>query len=129
MSESTSVVVEGRKLKLTSLDKLLFPSTETTKGEVLHYYAQVADVLLPHIEHRPLTRVRWPHGTGDQSFFEKNLPSGAPSWLPRVKVDDVTYPVVEGLAQLTYLVNLNSIELHVPQWKVDGGGARLHPDR
>jgi bifunctional non-homologous end joining protein LigD len=129
VSETTSVVVEGRKLKLTSLDKLLYPSTETTKGEVLSNYAQVAEVLLPQLDSRPLTRVRWPHGTGDQSFFEKNLPSGAPSWLPRVKVDDVTYPVVEDLAQLTYLVNLNSIELHVPQWKVDGDGARLHPDR
>ena len=129
MSENASVVVDGRKLKLTSLDKLLFPSTETTKGEVLNYYAQVAEVLLPQLASRPLTRVRWPHGTGDQSFFEKNLPSGAPSWLPRVQVDDVTYPVVEDLAQLTYLVNLNSIELHVPQWKVDEEGQRLRPDR
>ena len=129
MSEDTSVVVEGRKLKLTSLDKLLFPSTETTKGEVLSYYAQVAEALLPQLASRALTRVRWPHGTGDQSFFEKNLPSGAPSWLPRVQVDDVTYPVVEDLAQLTYLVNLNSIELHVPQWKVDADGTRQHPDR
>ncbi|MGA8978616.1 MAG: non-homologous end-joining DNA ligase [Pedococcus sp.] len=129
MSEATSVVVEGRKLRLTSLDKLLYPSTETTKGEVLSYYAQVAEVLLPHLASRPLTRVRWPHGTGDQSFFEKNLPSGAPSWLPRVQVDDVTYPVVDDLAQLTYLVNLNSIELHVPQWKIDEDGTRHHPDR
>ena len=129
MSETTSVVVEGRKLKLSSLDKLLFPSTETTKGEVLNYYAQVAEVLLPHLASRPVTRVRWPHGTGDQSFFEKNVPSGAPSWLPRVRIDDVTYPLVEDLAQLTYLVNLNSIELHVPQWKVDDEGTRHHPDR
>lgn len=129
MSETTSVVVEGRKLKLSSLDKLLFPSTETTKGEVLNYYAQVAEVLLPHLASRPVTRVRWPHGTGDQSFFEKNVPSGAPSWLPRVRIDDVTYPLVEDLAQLTYLVNLNSIELHVPQWKVDDDGTRHHPDR
>ena len=129
MSESTSVVVEGRKLRLTSLDKLLYPSTETTKGEVLNYYAQVAPVLLPQLDSRPLTRVRWPHGTGDQSFFEKNLPSGAPSWLSRVRIDDVTYPLVEDLAQLTYLVNLNSIELHVPQWKVDEDGSRQHPDR
>ena len=129
MSETTSVVVEGRKLKLSSLDKLLYPSTETTKGEVLSYYAQVAEVLLPHLASRPLTRVRWPHGTGDQSFFEKNVPSGAPSWLPRVRIDDVTYPLVEDLAQLTYLVNLNSIELHVPQWKVDEDGTRHHPDR
>ena len=127
--QATRVEVAGRTLKLTSLDKLLFPSTETTKGEVLSYYAQVADVLLPHLADRALTRVRWPHGTGDQSFFEKNLPSGAPSWLPRVKVDDVTYPVVEDLAQLTYLVNLNSIELHVPQWRVDDDGRRQNPDR
>ena len=126
--EVTRVEVAGRKLKLTSLDKLLFPSTETTKGEVLNYYAQVADVLLPHLADRALTRVRWPHGTGDQSFFEKNLPSGAPRWLPRVTFDAVTYPMVEDLAQLTYLVNLNSIELHVPQWRVVDG-ERQHPDR
>jgi bifunctional non-homologous end joining protein LigD len=126
--QATRVEVAGRTLKLTSLDKLLFPSTETTKGEVLSYYAQVADVLLPHLADRPLTRVRWPHGTADQSFFEKNLPSGAPSWLPRVKIDDVTYPMVEDLAHLTYLVNLNSIELHIPQWRVVDG-ERQHPDR
>jgi len=128
-AEVTRVEVAGRRLRLTSLDKLLFPGTETTKGEVLNYYAQVADVLLPHLAGRPLTRVRWPHGTADQSFFEKNLPSGAPSWLPRVKVDDVTYPMVEDLAQLTYLVNLNSIELHIPQWRVDDEGERQNPDR
>ena len=52
---------------------------------MLNYYAQVAEVLLPHLADRALTRVRWPHGTADQSFFEKNLPSGAPSWLPRVE--------------------------------------------
>lgn len=125
----TRVEVGGRRLRLTSLDKLLYPSTETTKGEVLSYYAQVADVILPHLQGRPVTRVRWPHGTGDQSFFEKNLPSGAPSWLPRVAVDDVTYPLVEDLAQLTYLVNLNSIELHVPQWTVDEDGTPVSPDR
>lgn len=127
--EVTRVEVAGRRLKLTSLDKLLYPHTETTKGEVLNYYAQVADVILPHLARRPVTRVRWPHGTSDQSFFEKNLPSGAPSWLPRVQVDDVTYPLVEDLAQLTYLVNLNSIELHIPQWRVDDDGRRQHPDR
>ena len=129
MSENAAVLVEGRKLKLTSLDKLMYPSTETTKGEVLSYYAQVAPVLLPHLAGRPVTRVRWPHGTGDQSFFEKNLPSGAPTWLPRVQVDDVTYPMVEDLAQLTFLVNLNSIEFHVPQWQVDEAGGRQAPDR
>jgi bifunctional non-homologous end joining protein LigD len=125
----TRVEVAGRRLRLTSLDKLLYPATETTKGEVLHYYAQVGAVILPHLAGRPLTRVRFPHGVGDQSFFEKNLPSGAPSWLPRVRIDDVTYPMVEDLAELTYLVNLNSIELHIPQWTVDDDGTRQHPDR
>ena len=128
-AEGTRVEVAGRRLRLTSLDKLLYPSTETTKGEVLHYYAQVASVILPHLAHRALTRVRFPHGVGDQMFFEKNLPSGAPSWLPRVRIDDVTYPMVDDLAELTYLVNLNSIELHIPQWTVDGEGRRRHPDR
>jgi bifunctional non-homologous end joining protein LigD len=129
VTEATAVQVAGRKLRLTSLDKLLYPSTETTKGEVLSYYAQIADVMLPHIAHRPVTRVRWPHGVGDQSFFEKNLPSGAPSWLPGVRVDDVTYPLVDDLAALTYLVNLNSIEFHVPQWTVDGEGTPQNPNR
>jgi len=125
----TRVEVDRRKLRLTSLDKLMYPSTETTKGEVLDYYARVAPVLLPHLADRPVTRVRWPHGVEDQMFFEKNLPPGAPSWLPRVPVDDVTYPLVAGLADLTYLVNLNSLELHVPQWTVGPDGERRNPDR
>jgi bifunctional non-homologous end joining protein LigD len=127
--EVTRVEVAGRKLRLTSLDKVMYPSTETTKGEVLAYYAQVAPLLLPHVAHRPVTRVRWPHGVEDQMFFEKNLPSGAPSWLPRVPIDDVTYPLVSDLADLTYLVNLNSLEVHVPQWTVDDEGERRNPDR
>ncbi len=125
----TRVEVAGRRLRLTSLEKVMYPATETTKGEVLDYYARVADVLLPHLAGRPVTRVRWPHGVEDQQFFEKNLPSGAPSWLPRVPVDDVTYPLVTGVAELTYLVNLNSLELHVPQWTVDEDGSRENPNR
>lgn len=124
----TRVEVAGRTLRLTSLGKVLYPATETTKGEVLSYYATVGPVLLRHLADRPVTRVRFPHGVEDLSFFEKNLPSGAPSWLDRVRVDDVTYPLVTDLAQLTYLVNLNSIELHVPQWRVPGGEP-VNPDR
>ena len=120
--EITRVEVEGRTLKLSSLSKVMYPSTETTKAEVLNYFATVGPVLLPHIAARPVTRVRWPHGVADQSFFEKNLPSGAPSWLPRVQVDDVTYPLVADLADLTYLVNLDSLEVHVPQWTVTEDG-------
>ena len=129
----TRVEVEGRTLKLTSLDKLLYPATETTKGEVLNYYATVAPILLEHMAARPVTRVRWPHGVIGDSFFEKNLPSGAPSWLERVRIDDVTYPLVPDMATLTYLVNLNSLEFHVPQWTVadgaDGKPLRENPNR
>lgn len=125
----TRVQVGDRTMRLTSLEKVMYPATETTKGELLSYYAQAGETILAHLARRPVTRVRWPHGTGEQSFFEKNLPSGAPSWLPRVQVEDVTYPLVEDMAQLTYLVNLNSIELHVPQWRVDEDGRRLNPDR
>ncbi len=127
--QMTRVEVAGRRLRLTSLEKVMYPATETTKGEVLSYYAQVAPLLLPHLAGRPVTRVRWPHGVEDQMFFEKNLPSGAPSWLARTPVDDVTYPLVTDLADLTYLVNLNSLELHVPQWTVGDDGARANPDR
>ena len=128
-STVTRVEVGGRTMRLTSLDKVMYPATETTKGEILSYYARAGETVLAHLAGRPVTRVRWPHGTGGESFFEKNLPSGAPSWLPRVRVHDVTYPLVEDLAQLTYLVNLNSIELHVPQWRVDDEGTPLNPDR
>ena len=73
------VEVDGRTLKISNLAKVMYPDSGTTKGEVLNYYAQVAPVLLPHLADRAVTRIRWPHGTGDMQFFEKNLPNGAPS--------------------------------------------------
>ncbi len=140
-AEEVRVEVDGRTLGLSNLGKVLYPDTGTTKGEVLNYYAQVAPVLLPHLEGRAVTRIRWPHGTGDMSFFEKNAPSGAPSWLRTVRVsttgsrgesrhgDTLLFPVVESLADLTYLANLASLELHVHQWTVDEDGHALNPDR
>jgi bifunctional non-homologous end joining protein LigD len=135
------VEVEGRTLKLSNLDKVLYPRTGTTKGEVLNYYAQVAPVLLPHVADRAVTRIRWPNGTSEGSFFEKNAPSGAPGWLRIVKVpttgsrapsrngDELHFPVIDGLAALTYLVNLASLELHVHQWRVGRNGRPKNPDR
>ena len=139
-TDVTAVVVDGRRLQVSNLDKVMYPATETTKGEVLHYYATVAPVLLPHLADRPVTRIRWPHGTSGPSFFEKNLPQGAPSWLRSVVVptsgsrsdsgeDTIRYPIVQDTAALTYLVNLASLELHVPQWRVDADGRPLPPDR
>ena len=80
MSE-LQVDVEGRTLTISNLDKVLYPRTGTTKGEVLNYYAQVSPVLLPHLRDRAVTRIRWPNGVEKGSFFEKNKPSGTPSWV------------------------------------------------
>lgn len=136
--ESVTVEVDGRRLRLSNLEKVLYPATGTTKGEVLHYYAQVAPVLLPHLADRAVTRIRWPDGTGEGRFFEKNLPPGAPDWLRSVTVsstgsrgggDTIEYPIVEDVAGLTYLANLASLELHVHQWRFGRNNQPKNPDR
>src|SRR5687768_1080918 len=145
MAETTGadarVEVDGRTLSLSNLGKVLYPDSGTTKGEVLHYYAQIAPVLLPHLADRAVTRIRWPNGTGGPSFFEKNAPSGAPDWLHTASVpttgsrgesrhgDRIVFPIIDSLAELTYLVNLASLELHVHQWRVDEDGRPVNPDR
>ena len=133
--------VDGHRLTLSNLAKVLYPATGTTKGEILDYYVRIAPVLLPHIADRAVTRIRWPHGVAKQSFFEKNAPAGAPSWLKTVSVPttgsrsasgesgELRFPVVDGLAALVYLVNLASLELHVHQWKVSLEGVPSNPDR
>jgi bifunctional non-homologous end joining protein LigD len=137
----TPVEVDGRRLTLVNLEKVMYPRTGTTKAEVLNYYARVAPVMLPHLADRAVTRIRWPHGTGDQSFFEKNVPGGTPSWVRTVTVPttgsrtrsgeegELTFPVIDSLATLTWLVNLAALELHVHQWTVTAKGKPLNPNR
>ena len=139
--EEVHVDVEGRTLRLSNLDKVLYPRTGTTKGEVLHYYAQVAPTLLPHLADRAVTRIRWPHGVAEGSFFETNVPQGTPSWVRTVSVpttgsrgesrhgDRLVFPVVDDLATLTWLVNLAALELHVHQWRVGRNGRPRNADR
>lgn len=139
--QEVHVDVEGRTLRLSNLDKVLYPRTGTTKGEVLHYYAQVAPTLLPHLADRAVTRIRWPHGVAEGSFFEKNVPQGTPSWVRTVSVpttgsrgesrhgDRLVFPVVDDLATLTWLVNLAALELHVHQWRVGRNGRPRNADR
>jgi bifunctional non-homologous end joining protein LigD len=136
-----TVEVDGRTLTLVNLEKVMYPRTGTTKGEVLNYYAQVAPVMLPHLADRAVTRIRWPHGTGDTSFFEKNTPGGTPSWVRTVTVPttgsrtksgeqgELRFPVIDSLATLTWLVNLASLELHVHQWTVSRTGRPRNPNR
>jgi bifunctional non-homologous end joining protein LigD len=135
------VEVDGRVLTRVNLEKVMYPATGTTKAEVLQYYAQIAPVLLPHLADRAVTRIRWPHGTGGQSFFEKYAPAGTPSWVRTVEVPTtgsragnsaegvLRFPVVDSLATLTWLANLAALELHVHQWTVDAAGAPRNPNR
>ena len=138
MSEDVRVDVEGRTLRLRRLDKVLYPTTGTTKGEVLDYYARIAPLLLPHLGRRPVTRKRWPDGVAGPSFFEKNLPRGTPSWVRSLTLatpgsssgrEEANFPLVADLPTLVWLVNLAALELHVPQWQVGLRGAVKGPDR
>ena len=139
--ERQQVDVEGRTLTISNLDKVLYPRTGTTKGEVLHYYAQVSPTLLPHLADRAVTRIRWPHGVEGSSFYEKNVPQGTPSWVRTVTVpttgsrgssrhgDTLVFPVVDDLATLTWMANLAALELHVHQWRVGRNGRPRNADR
>jgi bifunctional non-homologous end joining protein LigD len=138
-SQDVRVDVDGRTLKISNLAKVMYPATGTTKGEVLNYYARVAPVLLPHLAGRAVTRIRWPHGTEEGQFFEKNVPNGVPDWVRTVTVpssgsrggggDRIVFPVIETLADLTYFANLASLELHVHQWTVGRNGQPRNPNR
>jgi bifunctional non-homologous end joining protein LigD len=112
------------EVELSNLDKVLYPATGTTKGEVIAYYAAIAPAMLPHIAGRPVTRKRWPNGVDEPSFFEKNLPAHAPSWLERHTIEHserrVVYPVIDSEAGLAWLGQQAALEIHVPQWRFDG---------
>ncbi|GAC1606379.1 MAG: ATP-dependent DNA ligase [Pseudarthrobacter sp.] len=132
------VRVAGRELTLTNLDKIIYPETGTTKADVLAYYAAVAHVLIPAAANRPATRKRWVNGVGTAAepgevFFQKNLEDSAPGWLPRAAITHkdrtIFYPLVTDPATLTWFGQINSLEIHVPQWQVDSHGNQLNPDR
>jgi bifunctional non-homologous end joining protein LigD len=133
VAEKVTVEIEGRTLALSNLDKVLYPDTEFTKGEVIDYYVKVGDAILPHLTERLLTRKRWPDGTASQPFFEKNMPRGTPDWVRTVMMeehgdDGVEYVVADDLPTLVWLANLAALELHVPQWKVGPRGGPQDPD-
>ncbi|MBN9171580.1 MAG: ATP-dependent DNA ligase [Microbacterium sp.] len=127
------VRIGGRRLRLTNLEKVLYPETGTTKGEVIDYYTRIAPLLIPHVAGRPVTRKRWPEGVDGEPFFAKDLERGAPSWVHRIPIDHSTgakdYPLVGDVPTLVYLAQVASLELHVPQWRFTPDGGRGNPDR
>ena len=127
------VSVGGRRLRLTNLDKVLYPETGTTKGEVIDYYTRIAPLLIPHVTGRPVTRMRWPEGVDAPSFFAKDLERGAPDWVHRMPIPHSTgakdYPLIGDVPTLVYLAQVASLELHVPQWRFDADGGQGNADR
>lgn len=135
MPSRNSLDVDGHTIAVTHLDKVIYPATGTVKAQVIEYYSGIADVMLPHIRDRPVTRKRWPDGVESTPFFEKNLPSHAPDWLGRVRLEhsdrSVVYPVLTSRAELVWLAQQAALELHVPQWTLesDAGGVSYKRDR
>jgi bifunctional non-homologous end joining protein LigD len=135
--QKVPVDVDGRTLTLSNLEKVLYPDTGFTKGEVIDYYARIADVMLPHLRGRPATFRRFPNGVDGKSFFEKNAPQGKPDWVRTVRLpvpgstmnrETIDFVVVEDRPTLVWAANLASLEVHVPQWKVGPRGAAHDPD-
>ncbi|MFK0403896.1 non-homologous end-joining DNA ligase [Microbacterium sp. NPDC090225] len=132
------VQVEGRRLRVTNLDKVVYPETGTTKGEVFAYYTAIAPQLLPLLAGRPVTRKRWVEGVGTtdapaDAFFTKQLERGAPEWIPRRAIvhsdGPKEYPLVDEVPTLVWLAQVAAIELHVPQWRFGVDGLPGRPDR
>lgn len=135
--EPISVRVGRHRLRVSNLDKVLYPASGFTKGEVIDYYGRIAPVLLPHLKNRPLTLKRYPHGVESKYFYAKNVPAGAPSWVRTVKLpspgsskgrDEVEYVLADELATLVWTANLAALELHAPMWRLDAKRKPAPPD-
>jgi bifunctional non-homologous end joining protein LigD len=131
------VEIDGRTLQVSNLEKVLFPEVPFTKAQVIDYYVRIAPVLLPHVAGRPVTFTRWPDGLDGQTFFEKNSARHAPVWVRRVTIpspgssrgrETLDMVILESTADLAWAANLAALEVHVPQWQVDGDGQPALPD-
>jgi bifunctional non-homologous end joining protein LigD len=113
-----AVTVEDRELELSNLDKVLYPQTGFTKGQLIDWYARIGEVLLPHLRGRPLTLKRYPEGVEGKHFYEKRCPSHRPEWVKTASIwsdrhkGEIDYCVVEDTATLVWLANLADIEMH-----------------
>lgn len=131
------VEVEGRRLSLTNLDKVLYPGPEFTKRDVIDYYHRIAPVLLPYVADRPATFLRYPDGVTHKGFYEKDVSRHAPDWVRTAELvtrsrgdggETNHHPIVDSVPALVWAANLAALELHVPQWTVGPRGARRAPD-
>ena len=118
MSEKAQLVVDGKTLAVSNLNKVLYPKAGFTKGQLIDYYIRIAPVLLPHLKDRPLTMKRYPNGVDQPFFYEKNCPAHRPSWVKTAKVwsegnqRDMHYCLAQDLPTLVWAANLADLELH-----------------
>jgi bifunctional non-homologous end joining protein LigD len=114
-----SVLIDGRRLKLSNWEKVLFPETGFTKGDLIAYYTRAARAVVPHLRDRALTLKRYPNGVEEQYFYEKQSPSHRPEWVETRQVGDVNYTLAQDRATLVWLANLADIELHTSLARAD----------
>lgn len=118
MAAATVVEVEGKELKLSNLDKVLYPRAGFTKGDVIDYYTRVAPVVLPHLRNRPLTLKRYPNGVDGDFFYEKQCPKFRPPWMKTIPIyserqhKTIEFCSIDNLAGLVWAANLADLELH-----------------
>jgi bifunctional non-homologous end joining protein LigD len=118
MANKAQLTVDNRKVQVSNLDKVLYPSVGFTKGQVIDYYIRVAPVLLPHLKDRPLTMKRYPDGVDGEFFYEKNCPEHRPKWVKTAPVWSESndrmmhYCLVQDLPTLVWAANLADLELH-----------------
>jgi bifunctional non-homologous end joining protein LigD len=114
----SAVDIQGRNLKLSNLEKVLYPAAEFTKKDVIDYYARIAPAIIPHLAGRALTRKRYPDGVEGEPFFEKNAPMHKPDWVKTAPIwsgrnrRTVNYILADDLPTLVWLANLAALELH-----------------
>jgi bifunctional non-homologous end joining protein LigD len=118
------VTIDGRQLKLTNLEKVLYPETGFSKGEVIDYYARIAPTLLTHLGDRGITMRRFPNGVDDKSFFEKRCPKHRPEWVgvcpgPGDKGGSIDYCRLADVPSVVWAANLAALELHAPMARCD----------
>jgi bifunctional non-homologous end joining protein LigD len=116
VKQTLEVEVEGRRLKLSNLEKVLYPAVGFTKGQVIDYYTRIAPVLLPHLRGRPLTLKRYPDGVDGEFFYEKQCPSHRPDWVRTEAVSTnsktIDFCIADDLPTLVWTSNLADLELH-----------------
>jgi bifunctional non-homologous end joining protein LigD len=113
------VEVDGRQLKVSNLDKVLYPDAGFTKAEVISYYVRVAPAMVPHVGDRGVTLRRYPNGVDEQSFFEKRCASHRPSWIgvfdgPGDRSGTIGYCALDSTAALAWAANMAALEIHAP---------------